>query len=148
MSCWFPLLCPSWFLGTLAGKSEPFVKNSDHFVQFMKHLNVQSVDPLVISDVSHFANVPVGKALQVISNKLQIDDDRWTECPAGWSHNLTVWGLFENHIFSTYFQQKEGMGKGSSLSAVVSNIYLEHFENLTPDSAQCNHCCYRISSAI
>jgi hypothetical protein len=33
-----------------------------------------------------------------------------------------------------YFQQGDGMAMGSSLSPVVSYIYMEHFENLALDS--------------
>jgi hypothetical protein len=35
-----------------------------------------------------------------------------------------------------FYQQKEGMAMGSSLSPVISNIYMEHFEQLALDSAQ------------
>jgi hypothetical protein len=35
-----------------------------------------------------------------------------------------------------FYQQKEGMAMGSSLSPIVSNIYMEHFEKLALDSAQ------------
>jgi hypothetical protein len=35
-----------------------------------------------------------------------------------------------------FFQQKDGMAMGSSLSSVVSNIFMEHFEILALDSAQ------------
>jgi hypothetical protein len=34
------------------------------------------------------------------------------------------------------FQQKDGMAMESSLSPIVSNIYMEHFEKLALDSAQ------------
>jgi hypothetical protein len=35
-----------------------------------------------------------------------------------------------------FFQQKEGMAVGSSLSPIVSNIYMEFFEKLILNSAQ------------
>jgi hypothetical protein len=34
-----------------------------------------------------------------------------------------------------FFQQKDDMAMGSSLSPTVSNIFMEHFEKLTLDSA-------------
>jgi hypothetical protein len=34
-----------------------------------------------------------------------------------------------------FFQQKDGMAMGSSLSLIMSNSYMEHFENLALDSA-------------
>jgi hypothetical protein len=33
-----------------------------------------------------------------------------------------------------FFQQKDGMAMGSSLSPIVSNIYMEHFEKLAVGS--------------
>jgi hypothetical protein len=35
-----------------------------------------------------------------------------------------------------FYQQKDGMAMGSSLSPIVSNIYMEHFEKLALDSEQ------------
>jgi hypothetical protein len=35
-----------------------------------------------------------------------------------------------------FFQQKDGMAVGSSLSLIVSNIYTEHFEKLALGSVQ------------
>jgi hypothetical protein len=35
-----------------------------------------------------------------------------------------------------FFQQKDGTAKGSSLSPIISNIYMQHFEKLALDSAQ------------
>jgi hypothetical protein len=34
-----------------------------------------------------------------------------------------------------FYQQKEGMAMGGSLSPIVSNIYMEHFEKLALNSA-------------
>jgi hypothetical protein len=56
--------------------------------------------------------------------------------------------LMEVCLRTTYFQvedkffkQKGGMAMGSSLSPIVSNIFMEHFEKLTLDNT--NHCCGR-----
>jgi hypothetical protein len=35
-----------------------------------------------------------------------------------------------------FFQQKEGMAMGSSLSPIVSNIFMEYFDKLALDSAK------------
>jgi hypothetical protein len=54
-------------LSPLAGKLESFVKNSGHFVQLLKSVNLQPSDILVSFDVVRlFTNVPVNEALQVI----------------------------------------------------------------------------------
>jgi hypothetical protein len=59
-------------------------------------------------------------------------------CLAGRSHHGTARSLFENHIFlggQQVLPQKDGMTVGSSLSPIVSNILMEHFEKLALDSA-------------
>jgi hypothetical protein len=40
------------------------------------------------------------------------------------------------HVDGRFFQHKDGMAKGISLSPVVSNIIMERFEKLALDSAQ------------
>jgi hypothetical protein len=36
----------------------------------------------------------------------------------------------------TFYQQKEGMAMGNSLSPVVSNIFMEHFEEIALETAE------------
>jgi hypothetical protein len=81
-----------------------------------------------------FINVPVVEALQVIRNKLQ-NDHTLTE-----RSSLEVEAIMELlegclkttyfHVDDKFFQQKDGMAMGSTLSPVVSNIFMEHFEEL------------------
>jgi hypothetical protein len=62
-------------LSTLAGRLECFIKNSGHFLQLLKSVNLQSSDTLVSFDiVSIFTNVPVDKTLKDIRNKLHNGD--------------------------------------------------------------------------
>jgi hypothetical protein len=127
-------------LSPLAGKSESFVKNSGHFVQLLKSVNLRSSDALVSFDVvSLFTNVTVDEALEVIRDKLT-NDDTLTERSA--LQVEVIMELLEVCLRTTYFQvddkffqQKDGMATGTSLSPVVSNIFMEHFEKLALDSA-------------
>jgi hypothetical protein len=129
------ILCP------LAGKSESFVKYSGHFVQLLKSVNLRSLDTLVSFDViSVFTNVPGDEALEVIRDKLNNDD---TLAERSALQVEAIMELLEVCLRTMYFQagdkffqQKDGMATGTSLSPVVSNIFMEHFEKLALDSAQ------------
>jgi hypothetical protein len=47
-------------------------------------------------------------------------------------HNGTAGSLKTTYfqVDDKFFQQEDGMTMGSSLSPIVSNIYMEHFEKL------------------
>jgi hypothetical protein len=124
----------------LAGNSESFVKNSGHFVQLLKAVNLQSQDMLVGFDVvSLFPNVPVDETLQIIENKFH-NDDKLAELSI-----LQVEAIMELlevclriayfQVDDKFFQQKNGMAMVNSLSAIVSKIFTEQFEKLALDSA-------------
>jgi hypothetical protein len=98
------------------------------------------LEPLDII-VSLFTNVPVDKALQVIRNKLH-NDHILTERSS--LEVEAIMELLEVCLTTTYFQvddkffqQKGGMAMGSALSPVVSNIFMEHSEELVLGTA--NH---------
>jgi hypothetical protein len=107
----------------------------------LEPVNLQSSDTLVSFDVvSLFTNVPVDEALQVIINKLH-NDDTLVERSALQIED--VMELLEVCLRTTYFQvddkffqQKNGMAMGSSVSPIVSNICMEHFEKLALGSVE------------
>jgi hypothetical protein len=41
---------------------------------------------------------------------------------------------YKDQVDDKFFQQKDGMAMGSSLSPIISNIFMEHFEKLALDS--------------
>jgi hypothetical protein len=97
-------------------------------------------DTLVSFDVvSLFTNVPLDEALQAIRNKLANDN---TLAERSILKEEAIMELLDVCLRTTCFQvddriqQKDGMATGSSLSPIVSNIYMEHFEKLVHDSAQ------------
>jgi hypothetical protein len=128
-------------LKPLAGNSEATVKNSDHFIQLLKPIELQDQDILVSFDVvSLFTNVPIEESLQIIKSKL----DTYLEKIQHFNLKIEViMELLEVCMRTTYFQvddkfyeQKEGMAMGSPLSPVVSNIFMETFEQLALTTAQ------------
>jgi hypothetical protein len=124
-----------------AGKSESFAKNSANSLQLLKSVDFQSPDTLISFDVvSLFTNLSVDEALQVITNKLH-NDVTLAEPSV-----LQIEGIrdllevcFRTRYFQaddTFFQQKDGLAAASSVSPIVINIYVKHFEKLALDSTQ------------
>ena len=122
-------------ISPLAGKTASHVKNSRHFVQVMADLRIEEDETLVSFDVSSlFTNVPVDEAVRVIRDRLRQDEalaDRTT------LSTDRVADLLEMCLKSTYFsyggeffEQREGAAMGSSVSAVVADLYMEFFEEL------------------
>jgi hypothetical protein len=88
---------------------------------------------------SLFTNIPVEEILQVITNRLNTDPS-FPECSTLQVEDIIE--LLDICLTTTYFkledkfyQQKKGMAMGNSLSPVVSNIFMEHFEETTLDRA-------------
>ena len=117
----------------LAGKTASHVKNSRHFVHVMADLRIEVHEVLVSFDVSSlFTNVPVDEAVHVICDRLWKDEalaDRTTLSPD------RIADLLEMCLKSTYFsyggelfEQLEGAAMGSTVSAVVADLYMEFFE--------------------
>lgn len=95
---------------------------------------------LVSYDVSSlFTNVPIGEAVTVIREMLRKDEDLISRTKLSPDE---VADLLELCLRSTYFsfngdfyEQTEGAAMGSPVSAVVANLYMEHFETLALSSA-------------
>jgi hypothetical protein len=84
-------------------------------------------------DISLFTNVPVDEALQVIRSKLHNDDTLLVKIIMEWLEVCLRTTYFQ---VNKLFQQKTGMAMASSLLPIVSNIFMEHFEELALESVQ------------
>jgi hypothetical protein len=80
----------------------------------------------------------VKEVLQVVRNRLNTDPSL-PECSPLQAEDLE---LLDIRLTTTYFQyhdkfcqKKEGMAMGNSLSLVVSNIFMEHSEEIAFDTA-------------
>jgi hypothetical protein len=118
----------------LAGHKKSFVKNSEHFIEILDRFKIQGADILIsFNVVSLFTNVPIIEALQVIRNKLSLDE---THPNRSSLQTEDIMELSEVCIKTTYFQvedrlyqQKSRMAMGSSLSKVVSHILRNILKN-------------------
>lgn len=96
---WFSMLCLGWF------PSEYIMKNSDHFLQLIKSVNLQNSDTLItFYVVSLFTNVPFDEGRSTISNRLQNDHTL-----AEWSmvQIKAIMDLLEVCLRTNYFQVED-----------------------------------------
>ena len=128
-------------ISPLTGTTSSFVKNSAHFVDLIKNETITKEDLMVSFDVeSLFTNVPVDEALNIIRNRLE----KMPSLSDHTHHSIDcIMELLTICVKTTYFQkgtefyqQKEGMPMGSPLSPIISNIYMEFFEELALETAK------------
>ena len=125
----------------LAGHTDTAVRNSAHFVREMADVTLAQDELLVSFDVSSlFTNVPVSEAVEVIWGMLRNVQElsKRTKLDAD-----NVASLLSLCLKSTYFryngnyyEQREGAAMGSPVSAVVANLYMEHFEQIALGTAK------------
>ena len=117
------------------GKTDSFVMNTGHFVEMTREEKLGPEEMLVSFDVSSlFTNVPIQEAVQVIKRELKEDQS----LPSRTSLKPErITELLEICLITTYFrfqgrfyEQQEGAGMGSPVSAIVANMYMEHFKEL------------------
>jgi hypothetical protein len=103
----------------------------------LESVNLQPLDTLANFGVSPFTKVPVDEATQVIWNKFH------NHAALAERSVEVITELMEVCLRTTYFQvddnlfqQNDSIVKGSSLSPIVRNIYMENYEKLTLESAQ------------
>ena len=120
-------------LNPLSGNTDSYIKNTPHFLEKLKESNINTNHLMVSFDVvSLFTNVPVDKTLNVIKHRLENDNTLQNRTKLNIN---TIMELLTLCIKTTYFQlntdfyqQDFGMAMGSPLSPIVSNIFMEDFE--------------------
>ncbi|XP_060518420.1 uncharacterized protein LOC132697146 [Cylas formicarius] len=99
-----------------------YVKNSEHFLQLIKEINIDQQDVLASFDVkSLYPSIPIDEALDLIAMNEDIP-----------SHVIQ---LAEHCLKTTYFRydgqlyrQTDGAPMGSSLSPAIGNLFMTYFE--------------------
>lgn len=126
-------------LTPLSGNGSSYIKNSQHFVERAKRIQIQPDDLLVSFDVvSLFTNVPIDDACKIIGDSLRDDDTLQyrTRMTSDEIVELTKLCLTSTYFKwqGKYYEQQEGQSMGSPLSPVTSNIFMEHFETKALDT--------------
>jgi len=110
----------SGLLNQLTGKTAHHVKNSFHFIEMLKSLQIKPGDVMVsFVVVSLFTKVPVEESFTLLNQHF----------------NNEILALYKHVLTSTYFcmdgqfyEQTDGVAMGSPLSPVIANFYMEDFE--------------------
>jgi hypothetical protein len=111
-----------------------FIKDSFDFVQKTRHLQLDEHHLMVGLDVvSLFTKIPIPKSLEIFSKLVDLGTIKLIEL-------CLTYTFFT--FKSIYYEQTEGTTMGSSLSPVVANIFMEHFETLTLNIFHLKPKCY------
>jgi hypothetical protein len=110
----------SGHLNQLTVKTAHHVKNSFHFTEILKSLQIKPGDLMVSFDVvSLYTEVPVEESLTLLTQNI----------------NNEILALYKHVLTSTYFciegqfyNQMDGVAMGSPLSPVIANFYMEDFK--------------------
>ena len=108
------------------------LSSTNHFIEKLKQVNVQSYQILVSFDVvSLFTNVPLEETTQIIANYLFDEDNPNT--PPMEKHafimlmKLATQGMFLHN--GELFEQIDGVAMGSPLGPTLANFFLANLEN-------------------
>jgi hypothetical protein len=102
----------------------------------LQSVKLQTLDVLVNSGViNSFTNVPIEETLNFFRNELH--EDEILAYPSVFQVEVGAgkWRTKYFQVDNEFFQQREDMAAGSSLSSIVSNKFLENFEKLALNSS-------------
>ncbi|XP_045492134.1 uncharacterized protein LOC123691667 [Colias croceus] len=112
-------------LAPLRGNTSAYVKDSYHFVEILKDLNIANNETMVSFDVqSLFTNLPVTDCINIVKKRLG-EHNMPLEYAEILEHCLTSGYLLWNGEF---YMQVDGVAMGSPVSPVVADIFMEDFE--------------------
>ena len=117
----------------LAGTSNSFTRNSEHFVDKIGKITLKSCDQHVNFGVKNlFINIPIDEALSRVATMLHKDstlEDRTPISPSTICHLIKLClrtTYFE--LYEDFYELVDGAAMGSPLSHVITNICMEELE--------------------
>ena len=117
------------------GKTSTFIKDSANFIHLIQTLHLDPTDTLVSFDgISLFTKIPIKEVLEIIGNLVN-------------PHIANLIRIFLKSTFFTYqgqfYEKTEGTTMGSSLSHVITNLFMEHFEIQVLETSYLKPHCWR-----
>uniref|UniRef100_A0A8D8Y5E7 Reverse transcriptase domain-containing protein n=1 Tax=Cacopsylla melanoneura TaxID=428564 RepID=A0A8D8Y5E7_9HEMI len=125
-------LCKN-YLNKISYHTESNIKNSYHFVECLKNMNITGTDTMASFDVEDlFGSVPVRETNEIIMRKLKENENITTRELSGIQELLEI--VSSNNYFQhkgKVYRRKEGLPMGNPISPVMSNIFMEELEMTT-----------------
>ena len=120
-------------LKPLVGKSPHHINSTQDFVEQVKHITLAPGECLSSYDVSAlFTSLPIDPALKIIKDLLVKDSTLKDRTVIGIDDIILLLEFcLKNTYFSfqgQFFEQVEGVAKGSAVSPIVANLYMEYIE--------------------
>jgi hypothetical protein len=111
----------------LIGHSVHHIRNSAHFIEIIKNIEISTQDLLVSFDVeSLFTMVPINETLTLLREHFTSEIlELFRHCL---SSSYFLWN-------GTFYEQKDGVAMGGPLSPVVANFFMEWFEKTALERA-------------
>ena len=132
----------SRILKPLVGRSTHHVRNNQDFIQSIEEIEVGTEECMMLYDVKAlFTSIPIQHTLNIIKKLLEEDTNLQQRTSMAVKH---IYCLLEFCLTNTYFsfqgklyEQKEGAAMGSPISPIVSNIFMDDFENRALATSPC-----------
>ena len=122
-------------LQSLIGGSSHYIRNSQHFVEQIKSIQLQQEECISCNVKALFTSVPVDPALNTIHGRLQQNIQLSSRTSLS-IHNIST--LLELCLKSTlfmfqaeYYEQVHDVAMGSTISPLVATLFVEDFEART-----------------
>ena len=117
----------------LTGKTDYYVKNSEHFVNSIKNIKVEEGETLVSYDVTAlYPSIPQEEAIDIISQKLLQDNSLKKRTGMTPHHIIELLRICVNNTYFVFniklYMQKNGLAIGASTSGFAAEIFMEKIE--------------------